>query len=167
MSELAIQGSVNFLPPAPPEIMEQLRAFEMKVREREEALPAELQFRPQMEHVLHAGMYARTCRLAADVAIVSVLIKIPTMLIVHGGACVFAGDRWYKIEGYQCMAASAGRKQIYVTFEPTEITMIFPSQARTVEEAEAEFTDEADALLSRHQDNGDITIVTGVKACQG
>ncbi len=155
MSQLAIPG--NTLPPASPEVMEQIAAIEGKVRE----LP---QIHPQMEHVLHAGMYARTCRLDAGVAIVSVRIKIPTMLIVHGGAHVFAGDRWYKIEGYQAMPASAGRKQIYVTFQPTEITMVFPSLAETVEEAEREFTDEADALLSRRQDNDDIVIVTGVKA---
>jgi hypothetical protein len=163
MSELAVPG--NFLPPAPPEVMERLRAIEGRIREREESLPEESRFRPQMEHVLHAGMYARTCRLDAYVTIVSVLIKIPTMLIVHGGVCVFAGDRWCCLDGYQAMPAAAGRKQIYVTFKPTEITMVFPSRARTVEEAEMEFTDEADALLSRRQD-GDIVIVTGVKACQ-
>jgi len=89
------------------------------------------------------------------------------MLIVHGGAYVHAGNRWYQITGYQSMPAAAGRKQVYVTFEPTEITMVFPSDAQTVEEAEAEFTDEADALLSRRQDNNDIVIVTGVRACQG
>jgi hypothetical protein len=45
--------------------------------------------------------------------------------------------------------ASAGRKQIYVTTEPTEITMVFPSSAKTVEEAEDEFSDESANLLSR------------------
>lgn len=161
MSELVIPG--NMLPAAPAEVLAQIVAIEKKMRGLD-------QIHPQMEHVLHAGMYARTCRLDAGVAIVSVLIKIPTMLIVHGGAFVFAGDRWYKITGYQCMPASARRKQVYVTFEPTEITMVFPSEARTVAEAEREFTDEADSLLSRQpdqQDNGDIVIVTGVKACQG
>lgn len=155
MSELTIPGSM--LPPAPAEVLTQLRAIEDAMRERP-------QIHPQMEHVLHAGMYARTCRLEAGVAIVSVLIKIPTMLVVHGGAHVLAGDRWHRIEGYNCMPAAAGRKQIYVTFYPTEITMLFRSQARTVEEAEREFTDEGESLLSRHQDNGDITIVTGVSA---
>lgn len=164
MTELAIPQ--NVLPAAAPEAMEHIAAVERRICEREEALPEESQFRPQMEHVLHAGMYARTCRLDAGVAIVSVLIKIPTMLIVHGGAHVYAGNRWYIIDGYQCMPASAGRKQIYLTFRPTEITMVFPSKARTVEEAEAEFTDEAQALLSRRQDNGDITVATGVQACQ-
>jgi hypothetical protein len=158
MSEMVVTGSM--LPASTEEVTAQIVAIEKKMRGME-------QIHPQMEHVLHAGMYARTCRLEAGVVIVSVLIKIPTMLTVHGGAYVFAGDRWYQISGYQCMPASAGRKQVYVTFEPTEITMMFPSRAQSVEEAEAEFTDEADALLSRRQDNGDIVIVTGVKACQG
>jgi hypothetical protein len=165
MSDLAIPEST--LPPAPPEVIELIRTISEKMEAREASLPEDLRFRPQMEHVLHAGMYARTCRLAAGVAITSVLIKIPTMLIVHGGAHVFAGGRWYKIEGYQCMPAAALRMQVYVTFQPTEITMIFPSNAETVEQAEAEFTDAASALLSRRQDNGDIVIVTGVKACRG
>lgn len=162
MSEIAIPG--NVLPPTAPEVIELIAEIERRMRERP-------QIHPPMEHVLHAGMYARTCRLDAGVAIVSVLIKIPTLLIVCGAAHVFAGDRWYQIEGYQCMAAAAGRKQIYVTERPTEITMVFPSQAGTVEEAESEFTDEAEALLSRRQGetgNGgsNITIVTGVNACQ-
>ncbi len=97
-SDLAIPG--NMLPPAPLEVIEMISNLERKMRERP-------QIHPQMEHVLHAGMYARTCRLAAGVSIVSVLIKIPTMLIVHGGAHVFAGERWYRIEGYQCMPAAA------------------------------------------------------------
>jgi hypothetical protein len=96
----------------------------------------------------------------------SVLIKIPTVLIVHGKCCVFAGDKWRKFDGYNAMPASAGRKQIYVTAGPTEITMIFPSDAKAVGEAEKQFTDEwADLLSSRRQDN-DLTWITGVKACQ-
>ena len=154
-ASLTVPG--NMLPSASPETLALMALIEERVAARE-------QIRPQMEHVLHAGMYARTCRLDAWVTIVSVRIKIPTMLIVSGGAHVFAGDRWHKIDGYQCMPAAADRKQIYVTYRPTEMTMMFPTQAQTVEEAEAEFTDEAHKLLSRRQDNGDIVIVTGVQA---
>lgn len=84
--------SGNALPPAPPEAIEAIRAIEAKVKERED-------IHPQMEHVLHAGMYARTCRLGPGTLIVGVLIKLPTMLIVNGGAFVFAGTQWHKIEG--------------------------------------------------------------------
>lgn len=130
------------LPPTPPEILQAIYAIEYRECQKQ-------QIDPEMEHSFFAGMYARTCRIAAGSLIVSVLIKIPTLLIVNGGCCVLAGDKWYKIEGYQVIQASAGRKQIYATFQPTEITMIFKSDARTVEEAEEEFTDEAKNLLSR------------------
>jgi hypothetical protein len=58
---------------------------------------------------------------------------------------------WHELVGYNVIQASAGRKQIYVTREETAITMIFPSNAKTVEEAEEEFTDEAEMLLSRRE----------------
>jgi hypothetical protein len=81
-------------------------------------------------------------------AFTSVLIKIPTLLIVHGDCAVLAGEKWQELSGYNVIAASAHRIQAYVTFGETEITMIFPSQAQTVGEAEKEFTDEWADLLS-------------------
>lgn len=116
------------------------------------------------EHVLHAGMYARTVRLDARVAIVSVLIKVPTILTVNGKCRVFAGETWRDFDGYHVMPANAGRKMIYITFAPTEITMVFPSRAKTVEEAEREFTDEHEGLLSR-QCSDDVVTITGVQSC--
>lgn len=126
---------------------ENLRKVDM-VAERVKEFP---QIEPVMEHMLHAGMYLRTARLAANTIITSVLIKIPTAVIVHGHCVVSVGDLWRELKGYNVLPASAGRKQIYVMIEPTEITMVFPSNAKTVEEAEVEFTDETDQLLSRKQ----------------
>ena len=146
-------ATCNTLPATTSEYLEKLCAVEQKVREMKQIIV-------QTEHVLHAGMYARTVRLEANVLIVGVLIKRPTMLVVHGYAQVFAGDRWYSIEGYNVIPASAGRKQMYVTSQPTEITMLFPTKAKTVEEAEAEFTDEAEGLISRKSDN-DLIVITG------
>ena len=56
--------------------------------------------------------------------------------------------------------ARAGRKQIFVTRKPTVITMIFRTDAQTVEQAEAEFTDEAELLMSRQSDS-DLVLITG------
>jgi hypothetical protein len=137
--------SENALPATPPDIIDMIREAEKLIRPHEHTLQVE------MQHTLHAGMYARTARLAPMMLFTSVLIKIPTMLIVSGKCRVFAGDRWYTIEGYNVIPASAGRKQIYATLEPTELTMIFPTDAKTVEEAEAQFTDEASDLLSRRR----------------
>ena len=146
-------AATNTLPATTTEYLEKLCRLEQKVRQMK-------QIDVQTEHVLHAGMYARTVRLDANVLIVGVLIKRPTMLVVRGAAWVFAGSKWYALDGYNVIPASAGRKQMYITTAPTEITMLFPTKAKTVEEAESEFTDEAENLISRKSDN-DLIVVTG------
>lgn len=149
----------NMLPAAPPEMEARIRQASAKIK------PHEGIFRVQMEHILHGGMYARTCRVPAGQAFTSVLIKIPTIIAVNGDCCVCAGDGWHSLSGYNVLPASAHRIQAYVTLGDTEITMFFPSNAETVEQAEAEFTDEWADLLSRRRREDDTVIVTGVK-CQ-
>lgn len=121
------------------------------------------QIKVQTEHILHAGMYARTVRLAAKVSITSLLIKVPTIVTINGKCRVFNG-KWQDFDGYNVLPAAAGRKMIYLTFAPTEITMVFPSKATTVEGAEREFTDEPELLISR-QSNDDLVTITGVEPC--
>lgn len=145
------------VPATTPETLALLDRVEARMR----AMP---QVDVKTEHILHAGMYARTVRLEANVAIMSVLIKVPTILTVNGKCRVFAGQRWHDFDGYRVLPAEAGRKMAYVALSPTEITMVFPSKAKTVEEAENEFTDDAEMLLSR-QSNQDILTITGVEPC--
>lgn len=114
------------------------------------------------EHVLHGGMYIRTLRREAGIVSVGSLIKLPTILIVNGSASVWAGDGWTELEGYNVIPGHAWRKQIFVTRGPVEMTMIFATQAKTVEEAENEVFAEADALISRKDGSRDTTIITGV-----
>lgn len=154
MNDLSNPGSM--LPAAQPDAIQRILAVESEMMKHE-------QVQLQTEHVLHARLYARTLRLAPRVAIVGVLIKIPTLLVVHGSAAVYDGERWHQIKDYQVIPASAGRKQIFLAEELTEITMIFASKARTVAEAEAEFTDETEKLLSRRQDGNDLVVITGVQ----
>lgn len=130
------------LPSTPAPMLEYLA----EVQERMLQLP---QAEVPTEHVLHGGMYVRTVRLAQDTVITGALIKLATILIVNGHAMVFVGEGWTEINGFNVIPASAGRKQLFVALGPVEITMIFPTQAKTVTEAEEEFTDEAAMLLSR------------------
>jgi len=111
-------------------------------------------------HHFHAGMYARTVRIPKGVVITGALIRIPTMLIVSGHVTVFIGSETVDLHGYHVIPASAGRKQVFLAHADTDLTMIFPTSAQTVEEAEAEFTDETELLLSRQQ-SGNLTITTG------
>jgi hypothetical protein len=68
------------------------------------------------------------------------------------------GEDWADVDGYGVLPAQAGRKQIFVSKGPFIITMLFPTTAKTVEEAEEHFTDETHLLLSRKQDLNTVTI---------
>jgi len=102
------------------------------------------------EHVLHAGMYARTIMVPKDVALTGALIKIPTILILSGDAMVYTDQGPMRVFGHNVMCGAAGRKQAFWAQEDTFLTMIFPTEAKTVEDAEAEFTDELNKLMSRN-----------------
>lgn len=149
---LAVQG--NKLPAPSSAMLDKIRAYEAQIASRP-------QIEIHTEHILHGGMYARTVRLPAGVEITGALMKVATILIVNGKCVMLAGDVGVGLEGFQVMPASKGRKQIFATVEDTEITMIFRTDAKTVEEAENEFTDEAARLLSREQNEHDSIIVTG------
>jgi hypothetical protein len=111
-------------------------------------------------HVLHAGLYARTIKIQAGVMITGVLIKIPTLLIVSGKVLMYSEGGAREISGYHVLQAAAGRKQSFVALEDSDMTMLFATRARTVAEAEAAFTDETDALLSRRPANINSLITT-------
>ncbi|WP_028618714.1 hypothetical protein [Pseudomonas canadensis] len=114
----------------------------------------------QTRHHFHAGLYARTIRIPAGVMITGALIKIPTLLIVSGHVTVFIGGKSIELHGYHIVPGQAGRKQVFLAHADTDLTMTFATQAKTVEEAESEFTDQPTALMSRQQSN-DLIITTG------
>lgn len=109
------------------------------------------------DHVLHAGLYARTICIPAGVLLTGAEIKIATLLIAHGHFRVTVGESDMELAGYHVLPASAGRKQAFLAIADTYLTMLFPTSATTVEEAENEFTNEAERLFSRHGRNS-ITI---------
>jgi hypothetical protein len=124
-----------------------------KVREAEAKLLNLPQVDIPVHHNLHAGMYARTITIPAGVAITGALIKIPTILIVDGHCEVFTGAESVVMTGYHVLQASAHRKQVFLAYSDTTMTMLFPTAATTVEQAENEFTDEAALLWSRRPEN--------------
>lgn len=113
-------------------------------------------------HVLHAGMYARTITIPAGIVLTGALIKCPTLLAVSGDVLMSLGDAdGIRITGTVVVPASAGRKQVFMTYAETTVTMVFPTNARTVAEAEAEFTDEAEALFSRRNPSRNELLIMG------
>ena len=128
-------------------------------------LQASLSHLPQVDisthHVLHGGMYARTVQIRAGVMIVGVLIKVPTTIIVNGDVSVYLGDQTVRLTGYNVLPASPHRKQAFMAHEDTMLTMVFATNATTIEQAEDEFTDEGETLVSRHPDAINEIIITG------
>lgn len=127
----------------------------------EEEAKAKPQVPIETQHDLHAGMYARSIRIPAGVRITGALIKIPTLLIVVGAVNVYIGDEVIKVEGYAVIPAARGRKQVFDAISEVYMTMVFPTKATSVEEAEKEFTDEWEALLSHDPSNANHVTITG------
>ena len=138
----ALVAAESRIPAMTPEAIDKVRALEAITRD----LP---QVEIPTDHVLHGGMYARTICIPAGVVLTGVLIRVPTLLVFDGDATVNTGDAPVRLTGYHVLAASAHRRQAFLAHEDTRLTMVFSTQAKTVAEAEDEFTDEAHLLFSR------------------
>lgn len=111
------------------------------------------------DHLIHKGMYLRTVMVPAGHVVTGALVKIATALIVSGEGIVYLDEGATPIRGYNVVPAAAGRKQAFVAYTDMWLTMVFPTEARTVEEAEREFTDEYERLAShRDPDTNRVTV---------
>jgi hypothetical protein len=120
-----------------------------KITELESELIKAPQVPIDTKHNFHAGVYARTIMIPRGVALTGALIKIPTLLIIQGNCIVTMGETSEVVQGYNVIPASLNRKTAYYAYDDTFITMLFATDASSVEEAENEFTDEVDRLMSR------------------
>lgn len=111
------------------------------------------------EHLLHGGMYARTIRREPGIVAVGSLILRATILVVNGPCSMMSGDRRIDLTGYNVLPGLPGRKSFSLTHGPVEMTMIFPTSAKTVEEAENEIFAEADQLMSRNSGGKDKIVI--------
>lgn len=127
------------IPPLSPVALDLVRKMESLVREMPQA-PFKL------DHLLHAGMYARTVTLPPGLW-TGALVKEDTILIVIGDATLYVGeDEPLRISGVTVLPASAGRKAAFVAEGHVTMIMLAVCAARTVPEAEALLTDEAHIL---------------------
>lgn len=157
MNEMAVQD--NTLIPAMTDDQEtKVKALVGKLKE----MP---QVRLETIHTLHDGVYTRTVLTPAGVMGAGAKIKIPTTVIVSGDATAIIGDETHRITGYHVFTALAPRQQAFYAHCDTWVTMIFKTSAQTVEEAEEEFTDETDQLMSRHPESNNV-VLRGVLICQ-
>lgn len=113
------------------------------------------------DHVLHGGLYARTIVIPAGVLLTGAFIKVPTLLVFDGHAHVNTTGEGLELCGRHVLAASAGRRQVFMAHEDTSLTMVFATSATTVDQAEEEFTNEAHLLASRNADAVNTITITG------
>lgn len=162
MSDLTVAcGDLQVSFPAPKVIGPMSEREIDNVRQLEALSLAQPQVPIMTDHVIHGGMYCRTVFIPAGVMITGALIKVATILIVHGNAVVYIDGGPMEVTGYNVVPASAGRKQAFVAREDTWLTMVFPSKAKDVDEAEREFTDENDLLASHFDPALNRVTITG------
>ena len=102
-------------------------------------------------HTIHDGVYTRTILIPKGVTIVGSHIKIPTTLICYGHLDIYFKDGIEKVQGFRQFECEADRKQVMEAKEDSYVTMLFATKAKTAEEAEEEFTNEYDKLISRKE----------------
>lgn len=112
-------------------------------------------------HTLHDGVYTRTIKIPAGVVLTGAIIKIPTTLIISGDVLVYIGNETKHLQGYVVLAANKNRKQVFVANSDTHVTMIFKTSVNTIEEAERQFTDDFDSLMSRKKSALNYLSVSG------
>jgi hypothetical protein len=116
---------------------------------------------------LHAGVYTRTVIAPAGLALTGSLMKTDTTLIISGDIRMRGeGGDSVVLRGYNVLTASAGRKQIVVTLSEVNITMVFKTDAHTIAEAEAEFTDDVGALNSKRAGASNLIADERSETCQ-
>jgi hypothetical protein len=152
MNELAER--LPFLPAMSPRAVAAVRELESRQMHGEQ-VPI------TTAHLMHGGMYARTICIPADATLTGALLKVATVLVVHGACTVFIGDDEIHLSGFNVLAGSAGRKSAFHAHTDTHMTMVFPSTAQSVAEAEDQFTDEAALLMSRRDGSRDTITITG------
>ncbi len=152
MPEIAVHREA--IPAISDEALARMTEFERRVLEAPQ-VPV------RTDHVLHAGLYVRTLFMPKGTVITGALVKVATVLVVQGDVIVAVGDGTSRLAGHAVLAAAAHRKQAFVALEDSYVTMSFPTRVRTIEEAEAEFTDEAHRLASRRPEAFNTFTVTG------
>lgn len=136
-----------------------------KVRELEKIVLQAPQIQIPTAHTIHGGVYTRTITIPKGVVLTGVLIKIPTTIIVDGDVIVYVGNSSMHINGYQVVTAAGNRKQAFYANEDTRLTMMFSTDAKTIEDAELEFTDDVGLLMSRNDSSYNEILITGEKRC--
>lgn len=113
------------------------------------------------QHTLHSGIYSRTLFMPKGSVVAGVIIQVPTTLILSGKMAVYIGEEVKHIDGYNVVPTLGNRKQVVYAIEDSYATLLFKTEAKTIEEAEQEMTSEYERLMSRSSDSVNLVTITG------
>lgn len=145
----------QLLAPATPETVDKVNQLAGAIKTRLEPCPF------VTEHMIHGGIYTRTVRLPANTVCAAVLINPPTTLIVVGSVDIYTNGELSHVDGATVMKGSAGRKIAFTTHSDVFMSMQFRTDAKTVEEAQREFTDEHELLVPLSRTDEHVVLITG------
>lgn len=130
-------------------------ALPEEINQQFEEVISELEKLPQRqietEHRLHGGIYSRTLRVPAETLVVGLPIIVETQLVCQGHFVLTDGIQSKEFNGYHILEGRSGRRAAVRTLTDCVFTMIVATKATSVEEAENEFTNEPERLLSRKE----------------
>lgn len=126
------------------------------MRDLDALLAEHPQVEARVDHLLHAGMYARTCFMPAGVFASGTVLRRATILVINGDVTIFTGTESARLTGFHVLPGLRGRKALFRTHAETQMTMVLPSTAQSVDEAERDMTDEPH-LLAKLPGNTTIT----------
>jgi|TARA_R110000744_G_scaffold46466_3_gene102687 hypothetical protein len=111
-------------------------------------------------HTLHDGVYSRTIMIPAGHLVVGAKVNVSSTIIISGDITLYVDGDPVRLIGYHVIPADAGRKQAAYAHLDTHVTMFCQTEAETIEEVEAECTDECEKLISRTDSDNNIFQVT-------
>ena len=101
------------------------------------------------EQFIHAGAYVRTAFMRKGSVLVGAKIKVDTVLIIEGDIMTNVNQKIKRYKGYHIVKALSPRQQYIYANEDSNITMIYATKASSIDDAEKEFTDDYEQLLTR------------------
>lgn len=121
------------------------------VRRMEDMLLQMPQIDLQTQHLLYAGLYARTIFIPAGTVLTGALTNIDNLCVAFGDITVTTDDGPKRLTGFNVVPALAGAKRAGVAHSDTWWVTIIRTDSTTIEDAEEALTNEAERLQSRNQ----------------
>jgi hypothetical protein len=113
------------------------------------------------EHWIHGCIYKRAVLIPVNQLVTGVLIKVPTYLTIVGNVTMYTSKGPVEFNGVNVVPGSIGRASAFLTNSVVWMSMEFSTKAKTVEDAQKEFTDEVDMLVPLSQADAHRIVITG------